>query len=314
MNKRSAYLLMLLLVIGIFSSIFIVSADVQRTCIDDSECMPYGQVCRGGVCVGGSSSNSALSQAIGSVSGFIQQVYTEVGVPVATLLVGNTNASGQQLTGDLVFAKFLFFILVFSIVWIALKRIPIFSQYNWALWVGSLVVSLLSIRWIVDEAWIKAIMLPHEAFGIALSAFIPIALMFVLIEYSFSSKVMRKAAWVFSGTVFIFLFLFRSFDAKGNVIDTYGPTYAGFLTPAYIYIVAAIICWALFAYDGTIQGALARSKTEAELSSYKQDRVQELKRDKADLAQDLRNGLINAVDYKTKVKEIDDKISALMKI
>src|SRR3989344_9322575 len=71
--------------------------------------------------------------------------------PIAQQVLGTTP------TGDLFFAKVLFFIIVLSIIFSALENVTFFAERSWVLWLISIAASVLSIRWIVTDGIIQTL-------------------------------------------------------------------------------------------------------------------------------------------------------------
>ena len=115
---------------------------------------------------------------------------------------------GETLEGDLLFAKVLFLIIVFSIVWASLNKVDFFNETTWVLWLVSVAASVLAIRWIDEGSLVETILLPYSAFGVAITAGLPFVLyFFVVMNFK---KTIRKLSWVFFAVIFIGLWFSRS--------------------------------------------------------------------------------------------------------
>jgi len=152
---------------------------------------------------------------------------------------------GDTPSGEWLFAKVLFFIIILSMVWLALSRIPFFNPDEgaqlWVIWVVAIAVSLLAVRFIGNSEWIATIILPYSTLGIVLAAGFPFIIYFILVELMLAGpgyKTIRKVAWIFFAVVFIGLFVSRA-DEVGSARN--------------IYFVTAILSLLVTFFDGTFQ-------------------------------------------------------------
>ena len=184
------------------------------------------------------------------INNVIKGVY-DVFKPFLSAVIGETQGT------EVFFAKVLFLIIVFGIVWTALSKITFFSENNWVLWTISAAVSIVSIRWMGKSEIINNILLPYSALGIALTAGLPFVVYFLLVN-SFKSRTLRKTSWVFFIVIFVGLWILRSGDSAA-------PKVTGF---AWIYLITAGLSLAVLMFDGTIQKIMNKSKIERIRASY----------------------------------------------
>src|SRR3989338_3911851 len=104
--------------------------------------------------------------------------------PVARYLLGETPS------GEWLFAKVLFLLIILAVVWTALNNIEFFSENTWVLVVVSLGASILATRWLT-EGIVQTILLPYTAVGIAISAGIPFVVYFILVNVGLDRKSTR---------------------------------------------------------------------------------------------------------------------------
>jgi len=177
------------------------------------------------------------------VNGLIDGVVNVIS-PLSEKLLGTAN------TGELLFAKVLFLVIIFSIVWVSINRIGFFQDYTWVLWLVSLSVSIIATRWIVSATLIQTIILPYTALGVALTAGLPFIIYFFVVETGLAGtqyKTVRRVAWIFFGIIFIGLWIARK-DAIGQA--------------GYVYLITAIGALIMMTMDGTIQGFLRKMRDE----------------------------------------------------
>lgn len=81
---------------------------------------------------------------------------------------------GANDTADIFMAKLVSALIVFSIVYAVLSRAlaNVFSGARWAVWVVSIAVAILGVRFLSAEM-VQTIILPNSAFAVALTAGIP---------------------------------------------------------------------------------------------------------------------------------------------
>ncbi len=187
-------------------------------------------------------------------------VYSNILEPIGKLLFGAGTDSGE-----IFFAKAMLFIILLSLITFAAGQIPPIAGKR-AIWI-SLIVSILSVRLITAD-WVKAILLPYSALGIALTSFLPFMLYFFFVEKGLVGyTTMRKLAWIFAAVVFAGLFIYQnaavtttlSGVAPGTGSIAFTSTIPGF-NPTYIYLIAAIASIIMLLADNTIQRAFAKAR------------------------------------------------------
>jgi len=178
-------------------------------------------------------------------SGFLQ-----VAQPFFSALLGDVTGTKDFSGGQILFAKVLFLLVIFAVVWSVVDKMPIFSANAWLVFLISAAVSLLSTRFLTDAGWVQTILLPYSAFGIAVTSFIPLLIYFYFV-LSLDSAFLRKTAWILAAVIFIGLWATRYKDI-GNAL--------------WVYPAAAVLCLIFFIADGTIQRAWAKVKTGKALS------------------------------------------------
>lgn len=187
-----------------------------------------------------------------------ENFYNTIFEPFGKFLLGSNTDSGE-----LFFAKLLFFIILISLVNYALSQVSPLQSKSWII---SVVVSILAVRWITPT-WVETVVLPYTALGIALTSFFPFILYFFYVEKGLAkSTVMRKTAWIFAAVVFVGLFFYRveavtiGFYPSGIQEKPINPAF----NPAFIYLITAGLCLIMFIADKTIQNALANVRASAD--------------------------------------------------
>jgi hypothetical protein len=155
----------------------------------------------------------------------VKTTFSDYIQPVLEYLVGYDVKGDTNKMDDFFSMALLILIIVFSIVFIIVKSIPFFnnSEHSWTVWVISISISLLSVRFL-SAAWLITILLPYSTLGIAISAGLPFVLYYFLVE-KFSSETQKKIAWVFFGLIFLYLWYSRTVGAGAIATATAGDTY-----------------------------------------------------------------------------------------
>lgn len=213
--------------------------------------------------------------------------------PVAKYNLGSTPS------GELLFAKVLFFLIILAIVWTVLERIEFFSEYSWVLVVVSASASILATRWLSDVL-VQTILLPYSTFGIAIAAGIPFILYFLLVHEGFKHQpaIIRKIAWVFFAVIFIGLWIMRRGDVKNGV---------------WIYIGTAALALIFALMDGTIHRFFVRMELERAGKRSVLGAVQVLEGKLAELPNLIASGIINRQESARREKDYKSRIAYLKK-
>lgn len=175
------------------------------------------------------------------------------------------------LGGDsgLLFEKTIFLILIFCIVYLVTKSIPVFPNKGAILWIVSISISLLATRFMSGDL-LRTALLPYGALGVTLTAGLPLIIFFVFIENLNGSqyKLLRKILWISYIIVFCVIWSTR-YESIGTI--------------SYIYLGSAIVALIFLFADGAIQRMRIKQKysesdkNEAhEIIARKRDRIAQL--------------------------------------
>ena len=126
----------------------------------------------------------------------------EVSDPIMKYILGSTPG------GELLFVKFLVFILLLAIVGFAVKKVPALGENKLITIVIQVVVAILGARFLTTEQLVNFIWLPQGVFAIALTSLLPFIIFFFFIE-SFDSHVIRKVGWVVFLVIFAGISIYR---------------------------------------------------------------------------------------------------------
>jgi hypothetical protein len=150
---------------------------------------------------------------------------------------------GYNYTGYLLFEKFLLFILLMSIVYVAIRKIPAFENQKFVIWTIAIIVPLLSVRFLNFE-WLNTVFLNYQVLGVALAGILPFVIFLFFVHNALAQyPVARKIAWVFFIVVYYGLW---TTSAEAN----YGV----------VYFWTMIISFVFLLLDGTIHRYLDKQK------------------------------------------------------
>lgn len=223
--------------------------------------------------------------------------------PVLKYLLGDVETSIEGFTTDqLFFGKLLIFILLMAVVWAVVRRIPLFRDHDWVIWLIAIVLPLLALRFFTPEM-VLASAWPSSAFAVALTAFLPLIFWFYFVEYSGVSRVLRKIAWVFAACIFLGVYFIR-FDELGSF--------------ALMYLVAAIASLAFLFFDGTIQNYRRKIAQEKQFTAANYVRYNKILKEREEVAEALtearkRGDMIASGALQTRLDNLDSTIDHLLK-
>lgn len=211
--------------------------------------------------------------------------------PLLQVLLG-----GYDYTGLLLFERFLVFILLLCIVYLSLKNISLFEDTPAVLWVVSLVVPLMAVRFINFE-WLNTILITYQVLGIAIAGIFPFIIYFFFLHNITDSSTVRKIGWIFFIVIYFGLW-------STNESDNY----------AQVYFWTMLIALVFLLMDGTIHRYFQKQKwKEAERDAvYK--RIAELDKDISSIEKsnlDLKQKTHQLKRLEKERKRMYDRISKL---
>ncbi|MBD3252432.1 hypothetical protein GF386_01745, partial [Candidatus Pacearchaeota archaeon] len=160
---------------------------------------------------------------------------------------------GSYDGGYYLFEKFLFFIMLLAIVYIALSNIDIFDNNPPALWTVSIIVPILSVRFI-NWQWLNTVLLSYQVLGVALAGILPFIIYLYFLHNASNDGTVRKIGWIFFIVVYFGLWSTATTEGYSE-----------------IYFWTMIISLIFLIFDGTIHKALMKQKwKQAEDSGFVQ--------------------------------------------
>jgi len=215
-------------------------------------------------------------------------------------LFGDVGGGG----GEIAFIKLMVFLLLFAVINTVLRRVPQFRERVGIVFLISIVVAIISVRYMTSENLINFIWLPYGTLGVMISVLLPFIIGFYFIE-GFDSSVLRKIAWSAFAVIFVALAYFRWPDFAAQ-------TASGIkFNLAWLYVAIAVLSGLLMLFDRNIRarmfkGSLMRGgdrKKRIQAAKIAQE-IEELRGDlsrtddpkvRSDIRQeiDIRKGVLN---------------------
>ncbi len=116
---------------------------------------------------------------------------------------------GHYGMDEFLFAKVLLFFLLFSVIFMSLKRIKVFENNRTIISVIAILVSILAVRYLREGDIVNAILLPYGGLGAALAIFLPLLIFFMFLQTSEIGPFGRQAGWFIYGAFFLVFWLSR---------------------------------------------------------------------------------------------------------
>ncbi|MCX6748006.1 MAG: SHOCT domain-containing protein [Candidatus Pacearchaeota archaeon] len=245
---------------------------------------------------------SALDQPIKLISGFISTIYDGAIQPLAQFLIGKTASANA----DTFFTLIVMFILIISVVWVIVERIPTIGDNSWVCFIISLLVSVISIRFIASQdTWFQFVLFPNQVLGIALICLLPLVIYFFFVyDVAANNPTLRKIMWVFAAVVFMSLYFLRYTELSGG---------AEGYSPAYIYLITSLACLGLLVFDGTVATAWYKSRLGAIQARSKNAHLIEVEFQIRRLLEIYTSGAITEAQYRQRKKELEKTRDVLLK-
>lgn len=204
---------------------------------------------------------------------------------------------GGEWSYEFLFEKMLFFLIIMSVAYVALSRIPVFEDNLAIIWIVTVSVALLSTRFLTEVTFVKTILLSYTVLGVALTAAIPFFIYAFFVE-QLESGAMRKIFWIFFVVVFFGLWWAR-YEEVGNL--------------SWIYLITGILALIFLLADGTIRRFIINSQMK-ELGFQRRQRFEsDIRRQIRDVEKDLTDQLITPRQHRYSIRRLRKQLKALRK-
>jgi len=166
---------------------------------------------------------------------------------------------GTDYYDEFLFARVLLFFILLFLVRIALQQIPRLEDQKGVVWIVAIIVSILSVRYMTDFAFVSAVLIPYGVLGIALTTILPFLIFFYFVHHTIRSGVGRKIAW------FVYLIILAGIwlNRSGELTETAN----------FIYFAVFVLIIALLLFDRKIREYLALSEVRKALDNIDADNV-----------------------------------------
>jgi hypothetical protein len=155
---------------------------------------------------------------MGSVGSSLVRIVQEILRPILSSIIGDTAG------GDILFAKILLLILLFTVINAVTHKIPAFRDKRGTSLVIAIVVSVLAVRFMSQSQLINGILLPYGVLGVALTTILPFFIFFYFIHNAGMVGFTRRISWVVFGIVFLVLWFNRMNTLSSESNTIYGFT------------------------------------------------------------------------------------------
>ena len=164
-----------------------------------------------------------------------------------------------------------FLILLFSVLWVILDKVPVIGDNNFVQLIISLGISLITIRFLAgNPAWYETILLPNTALGVTILAIVPLIVYFFFVQDVGDGKpTLRKILWIVAAVIFFFLYVVRVEKIKETVQSGFNP--------AHVFLFSIIACIVFLVMDGTIKKAWNKIKAEKTASMIGREQILHIK-------------------------------------
>jgi len=170
-------------------------------------------------------------------------------------------AGMEANAGEVLFIKFLVFILLFAILNYAIKKVPGFDKQKGVTLTAALVIAIIAVRFMASKELVNFIWLPYGALGVALSAMLPFLIGFFFIE-NFDNSLIRKIGW----TAFLVIFGGLSYMRW----DSLSVGTEWYMNLGMIYLIIAIISGLLIWFDAEVRKKYLKNKFDVGQAKHKQ--------------------------------------------
>lgn len=123
---------------------------------------------------------------------------------------------------EFLFAKLILFVIVLLVVYTVLKKNGILGDKEAILWIISVSIAILSIRFIPRDL-VEFALLQYGALGASITIFFPFMIFLFFLHQSDMGSLPRKIGWIIFGTSYIAIWSFR----QGSLSEIAGYLYLG---------------------------------------------------------------------------------------
>ena len=131
---------------------------------------------------------------------------------------------GEKANTENLFTSILFFLLLYIVLFSILGKIDLFSDKRGVQIILSLAISILSIRFIINEGYLYDLLLGYGTLGTAIITIFPFMLFFWFLYHSSVTSTGRRLAWAVFATTYLILGYGNNESVNGQIITRGGFT------------------------------------------------------------------------------------------
>ncbi len=206
---------------------------------------------------------------------------------------------GDYSTSDFFFSKILLFILLIIIIKNVLDRTPIASDNKKISLIISIIISILSIRFINENNFFATIFIQYGVLGIAITTILPMVIFFYFVHNTNVGTYGRKVFWSLYAIIFGAIWILKSSEIPEVANWIYGLT----LTAAIIFIFL----------DKSIHSYLGLSDFKKFERESNKKRIREAKEELEKIEEHFQKRRMSFQEYKHEKKALEDYIKELSK-
>ncbi|MDO8467509.1 MAG: hypothetical protein Q7S56_01000 [Nanoarchaeota archaeon] len=201
--------------------------------------------------------SAATSDVTKSITDGINS-FAEVASPIFSFLLGDVGGADPGLY---LLLKFLFMIIILSLVYYAFTAIPGLGDNKFLAWIISIAVSIIAVRFMGTEEIVNFIWLPNGVLGVTFAALLPFLLFFFFIE-KINVSTVRKVGWIAFLVIFVGLAIYRwdALAVTGN-----SNWYANL---GWMYVIIIVLSVLAIIFDRQIRARFILSSLEIEASKH----------------------------------------------
>lgn len=222
----------------------------------------------------------------------------------------NSQGIAVDMAGDILLIKLLLFIVMLSVLYFAVEKVPVLGESGWTQWTVSVVVAILGARLLTTEALINFVWLPSGSVAIALTCLLPFVVYFYFLEGFQNSRVIRRFGWSLFIVVFFGLAFLRWGDLAHNEAN---GLIKGSFNLGWFYIITAFLGIISFVLDGTIQKWFAKANAQKSIAISHNYLLRHLRRELADNDKDLRERVVDRAQWKAEHDRIKAEIDTILR-
>ena len=215
---------------------------------------------------------------------------------------------GDSPTGDLLFVKFLVFLLILGVAVYATKRVPTLGDNGFLVWLIALIIAILGARFLSSDELVNFVWLPSGVIAVVFATLLPFIIYFFFME-SFDSTIIRKVGWIAFAVIFFGLSIYRWDDLAVSSGSAVG------FNLAWLYVIIAVLSILAIVFDKKIRGKFLMYEIEHAGQGLKNANINDLQKaikDQRDIIANTSSTPEAVNTARKEIKKIEGRIQALV--